>query len=394
MGFSVMRIKRYIVVSAVLLSATAVWAESAGSLLSRARKEPKPAARVQLLTKALAKDSHLVNAYHYRGDAYLELGKTDFAIKDYTRTIELRPKDPFRYYARGLAYLQQKKYALAQSDFSKAILLKPSYADFYLGRARAYGGLEKYENALADYRTYQKKSSRPEDLSRELIPVYLGAFRYDDAQTSVDKVLETGDDSAEVHYWQGRLLAGKDRVDEAISSYSKAINRDVSYAVAYRYRGDLFKEIGDYEAAADDYTQLIQLQPEALFYNKRGLTYEAMKDFRAAAQDYTHAIEMSPNWAVPYNNRGFAKMNLQEWAGAKADLEKAVALDASAPTPYVNLAGLYWTWKKNSNKMYEYLSKAQRHHFKNADMLFNENQKGWLFKDINQTKRFRSAFSK
>lgn len=377
-----------------MLFATSAWAETAGALLVRARKESKPATRVQLLTKALAQNSHLVDAYHYRADAYVELGKLDLALKDYTRTIELRPKDPFRYYARGLAYMQQNKYALAQSDFSKAILLKPAYANFYLGRARAYSGLEKYESALADYRTYQKKASRPEDLSRELIPVYLGAYRYETAQEKVAQLLEKGDDSAEVHYWQGRLLAGKNQVDEAISSYSKAINRDVSYAPAYRYRGDLFKEMGDYEAAAEDYTQLVALQPEALFYNKRGLTYEAMKKFKTAAQDYTHAIALAPQWAVPYNNRGFAKMNLRDWAGAKADLEKAIALDASAPTPYVNLAGVYWTWKKNSNKMYEYLSKALQHHFKNTEALYNEEQKGWLFKNINKTARFRSTFSK
>ena len=152
--------------------------------------------------------------------------------------------------------------------------------------------------------------------------------------------------------------------------------------------------MGDYEGAVDDYTQLLALQPDALLYNKRGLAYEAMKDFKRAAQDYTRAIELNPNWAVPYNNRGFAKMNLRNWAGAKADLEKAISLDASAPTPYVNLAGVYWTWKKDSKKMYEYLSKALAHHFQNTSSLYEEKQKGWLFKDINQTPRFKRSFSK
>ena len=72
--------RKSILVGVVLLLSVSAWAESAGVLLSRARKESNPSARVELLTKALAKDSHLVNAYHYRGDAYLELGKTDFGI--------------------------------------------------------------------------------------------------------------------------------------------------------------------------------------------------------------------------------------------------------------------------------------------------------------------------
>ena len=386
--------RKMIAVGGILLVATSLGAHTAATLLLRAKKETRPATRVEILTRALDKDSHLADAYHYRADAYLELGKTELALRDYTRTIELRPQEAFRYYSRGLLYLQEKKYALAQNDFSKAILLKPSKADFYLARARSYSGLEKYENALADYRTYQKKSKHPQDISRELIPVYLGSFRYEAAEENVKRLLSQGDDSADVHYWQGRLLANKNQVDEAISSYSKALNRDKHYAQAYRYRGDLFKEMGDYEAGAEDYTQLIALEPEALFYNKRGLMYEAMKDFERAEQDYTHAIDLSPHWAVAYNNRGYAKMNLRKWASAKADLEKAIVLDNRAPTPYVNLAGVYWTWKSDSKKMYEYLYKAQKHHFKNTAALYDEEQKGWLFKDINQTARFRKAFGK
>ena len=369
-------------------------AQTAANLLARAKKEQHPAERIRLLTKAIAKDPKLADAYHYRADAYQLTGQTELALKDYNSTVELRPKDPFRYYARGLSFLQGQKYTQAQRDFSKAISLKPAQADFYLARARAYNGLEKYNDALTDYRTYRKKSSRPENLTRELIPVYLNAYRYDTAKEQVEKLAQQGDDSADVHYWYGRVLAGKNQPDEAISSYSTALNRDAAYADAYRYRGDLFKEMKDYPAAVEDYSQLIELQPEALFYNKRGLTYEAMHQFEKAAADYTRAIDLSPRWAIPYNNRAFAKMNLKKWADAKADLEKAIALDPSAPTPYVNLAGVYWTWKKDSKNLYNNLAKAVKHNFKNFDSLYDTEQKGWLFKGVNQTAQFRGILYK
>lgn len=382
--------RKWMAVLIALNMVAGVWAQTASGLLSRARKTNNPTVRVELLTKAIAKDPTLADAYHYRADAYLQLGKEVAALKDYDRTVALRPKDPFRYYARGLAYLKYHKYSLAQSDFSKAISLKPGYSDFYLARARAYSGMEKYERALNDYRTYQKKASSSDDIVREMIPVYLGAYRYDMAQQWVEHLQSKGDDSAEVHYWYGRILAGKNQPDEAISHYSKAIHRNPSYIQAYRHRGDLFKEMKEYDAAVEDYSQLIALQPEALFYNKRGLTYEAMKEFAQAEKDYTRAIDLSPHWAVPYNNRGFAKMNLKDWKGAKADLEKAISLDASAPTPYVNLAGVYWTWKKDSRNMYNQLDKAIKRNFKNFDSLYDNEQKGWLFEDINKTSQFRS----
>ena len=119
-----------------------------------------------------------------------------------------------------------------------------------------------------------------------------------------------------------------------------------------------------------------------------------MKDFKHAAEDYSRAIELSPKWAIPYNNRGFVKMQLKDWNGAKADLETAIRLDGTSPTPYVNLAGVYWIAKKDRKNMFDNLDKAVRRNFKNFDSLYDEDQKGWMFKNINKTAEFRAVLYK
>lgn len=78
-------------------------------------------------------------------------------------------------------------------------------------------------------------------LGRELIPVYLGAYRYPAAEKLISAQQAAGNDSADLHYWQGRIFSGQGRLDEAVSAYSKAINRDEAYASAYRYRAGAFK---------------------------------------------------------------------------------------------------------------------------------------------------------
>lgn len=387
---------RILLIFLISLAALSVGSQTVEQLFAQAKQVKDPAAQIELLSRVIEKSPKHVGAYHYRADAYQALGQTRKAMADYNRVVALRPKDPFRYYARGMAYQNAKEYALALADFSKAVSLNPSYENFYLARARAYRALGKPSQALADYKKYvtDNWSNASVKLLYEVIPVTLDAYQYETAQEQLEALEKLGDESPRRYLWQGRLLAAENSWDEAISFFSKAINRDEKYTEAYQQRANAFREIKDYEAALQDYSRALLLAPGAYWFNRRGLTYEEMKDFQHAVSDYTRAIELDPKWAVAYNNRGFAKLNLKNYADAKQDFETAIKLDPSAPTPYVNLAGNYWTWKKDRKQMYKNLEKAVQHHLKNFEALFDDNQKGWMFKGINHTAEFRSMLYK
>ena len=372
------------------LCAATVWGQRATALLAKAKTETDPHVQIKLLTQAVEKSPNLADAYHYRADAYRSLGKHKQAVEDYSKTIKLRPKDPFRYYARALEYMDTQHWALALADLNEAISLKPSYKNFYRARAQVYLHLGKYEQAVSDYE--QSRPAGNDAMIMEMMPAYIGAYRYDKALRLLDKSSQA--DSAPGHYWRGRVFLGRNELDEAVSCFSKSINRDTTFAAAYRYRANAFKEMGDLEAALADYTTLLALQPDALFYNRRGIVYEELGQFANAQDDYTKAIELNPKWAIPFNNRGFVRIHLKNWDGAKKDLETAIALDNSAPTPYINLAGLYWLSKKDRNKAYANLDNALKRNFKDIESLYKEDRKGWMFKGLNQTSQFRALIYK
>ncbi|MBR4591847.1 MAG: tetratricopeptide repeat protein [Elusimicrobiaceae bacterium] len=363
-----------------------VWAQSAASLLAKAKVETDPQIQIKLLTSAINKSPSLADAYHYRADAYLGLGRSKQALDDYTHTIKLRPKDPFRYYARALAYMSLRRYTAALADLNQAIELKPTYKRFYLDRARVYLKMGKNEQAVADYEK-GRKVARDFPLF-DILPAYISTYRYEKALRLLDASAEA--DTAQGHYWRGRIYWGRNEVDEAVSCFSKAINRDSLFAPAYRYRANAFKEMGDLEASLADYTVLVSLQPDALFYNRRGLIYEELGQFQQAQDDYTKAIELNPKWAIPFNNRGFVRIRLKNWEGAKKDLNTAISLDGTTPTPYINLAGVYWLSKKDRKQAYANLDRALRLNFKDIESLYKEDQKGWMFKGLNQTSQFRA----
>lgn len=372
-------------------SVCCVWGQKAADLVQQAKVTPDPRIQILLLSNAIDRAPRMANAYHYRGDAYRTLKEYRSAVADYSRAIELRPKDPFRLYARGLVYMDMHRYSSAIADFTQAITLKPAYADFYLARARAYNADKKYTQAVADYKKYvTKRPKKKRGLLGEMIPVYAEAYRYEEADRLIEQALKNGDDSAEIYYWQGRVRAGQNRADEAVAAYSKAIHRRPEWAAPYRYRAGVFKNMGELEASLEDYTALLALQPDALFYNRRGIVNEELKNFKAAESDYSQAIELNPKWPIPYTNRGFVRMHLKNWAAAKNDLEHSIRLDGATPTPYINLAGVYWLWKKDRKQALKNVDKAVQRNFKDFESLYNEEQKGWMFKGLNQTSQFRS----
>ncbi len=387
-----MRVLIFLICMGFALSAGA---QTTAELFTRAKKETDPAKQIKLLTQLITKSPRHVGAYHRRGDAYMALQKYPQAIKDYNKVVSLRPTDAFRYFARGLAYTRMNQPALALADFSKAISLKPDYMDFYLERARVGNATGKFVPALEDYKTYTNHWQKADlALLQEIVPVALRAYRFEDVRTLLASLQKKGDDSAPFYAWQGRLLQQEGKQDEAISAYSKAVNRAPDDAQYYRMRGDAYKEMDDLPSALEDFTYSLVLEPEAYWYNRRGKVYEEMNQLELALADYNQALSLDPAWAEAYNDRGYVKALLKDFSAAKQDFEKSIELDPSVPAPYIHLAGIYWTTKKDRKNMYATLRKALAHHFKNTEALYDENQKGWLFKGINKTAEFRSLFYK
>ncbi len=375
----------------LLFSAVAAQAQTANALINQARKETDPAKKVRLLTQATVKAPQLAVAWHNRADVYREQGNLSAALDDYTKAISLTPKDPFRYYARGLAYMDGGKYTLAAADFTRAIALKKTYPDFYLHRAQANMKLAKYTEAAADYQKYLAKRPKTQEIALDLTEAYISTYQYPKAEEELAYLQQQEPDAPEAYFWRGRMLHNQGNLDEAVSFYSKALNRNSSFAPAYRYRAAAFKDMGELEASAEDYTQLVALTPEAIFYNRRGLVYEELEQWDKALADYNTTIELSPKWPIAYNNRGYVYLKQKKYAAARADFETAIKLDDSLPTPYINLAGLYWLQKKDRRNVYRNLDKAVKRNFRDFDALYEKDKKGWMFSGISNTAEFRAA---
>jgi tetratricopeptide (TPR) repeat protein len=84
------------------------------------------------------------------GQALARSGKTEEALAEFDRAIELDPHNADALYNRGLLYQGEKQHQLAIDDFGAANGLTPQRAEPLLGRAISYLAVDKVKEAAAD----------------------------------------------------------------------------------------------------------------------------------------------------------------------------------------------------------------------------------------------------
>ncbi len=102
-------------------------------------------------TKAIEIDPKDIPAIENRAYMYLALQKNTEAAADFTRVIELAPGQTTSYLGRGQAETELKQFEPALTDLSKAIELKPDDPNAYRFRGFANIGKADWKAAIADY---------------------------------------------------------------------------------------------------------------------------------------------------------------------------------------------------------------------------------------------------
>jgi tetratricopeptide (TPR) repeat protein len=102
-------------------------------------------------TKAIEINPKDAIAFNNRGNAWYRKGDYDKAIADYTKAIEINPKDAIAYYNRGFAWDKKGYFDKAIADYTKAIEIDPKYAKAYYSRGFAWDKKGDYGKAKADY---------------------------------------------------------------------------------------------------------------------------------------------------------------------------------------------------------------------------------------------------
>ena len=101
--------------------------------------------------------------YYNRGNAYLDMNKSQEALNDYLRALKIRPHAPEILHNRAQAYLHLSETELALDDAEEVLGINPNFARACYTKAQALDKLGKKPEALAAYREFLRMGNPTQD---------------------------------------------------------------------------------------------------------------------------------------------------------------------------------------------------------------------------------------
>jgi tetratricopeptide (TPR) repeat protein len=242
---------------------------------------------------ALALDPGLGEAWFCKGYILYGTDTTGADALCFQRAIEHGFEEAYAYYFRGLTHLREHNEDLALRDFDQALLLSEDFALAYHERAGVKRMLGDLQGAHFDYRTaIQYQPEFPQAYNnlgsvKILLGDYEGALAdYTTAITMDPGLFLAYNNRGYAHYFMGdpdaaledfnaalllkedfpeaslnksSLLAGQDRMQEALSLLDTAIVNDPESAILYLNRGLVRELTGDLKGACEDWARAGEL---------------------------------------------------------------------------------------------------------------------------------------
>lgn len=277
--------------------------------------------------QAISLNPLFVRAYNNRGATYDYLEQYDKAIADYNKAISIDPDYASPYKNRGNTYYSLGQYDKALANFDKAIAIDPKFVDAYYSRSQLNTVLGECEQVEADkQRLKEIKVKIDNNCGKDHY-----SKKYDSAIQAISDLVPISPEPqfAKSYKYCGDAYLELSQYDRALADYAQAISLNPNYVEAYRSRADFYLDTGKVDRALADYSQIIAINPQDVSaYKIRGriLSFGSSKDTARALADFNTVISLAPESADAYDYRGTIYKELEKIAEARKDWEKAASL--------------------------------------------------------------------
>jgi tetratricopeptide (TPR) repeat protein len=261
----------------------------------------------EVLRNILKSDPENESAVEQLTQLLMDEGKNDEAIA-LLEGITARSASPATYDLLGDAYTQAHQLAKAEQAYRKAVEIDPAELSHQRGLGQTLMAEEKYADALVVYEKLADLMPDDSDIYLRMAQIYRELHQLDKAEDNLVKARQYAPGSIEVMYNEAMLYEAQGRFEDAIRVLSDAVTgikgqstvlptRRRSLAILYQQLGQLYRDIGNFQAAVYTYEELGHLGDEE-DHRARLLimdTYRAAKDLSKALMTGKEALAKYPS---------------------------------------------------------------------------------------------------
>ena len=166
--------------------------------------------------------------------------------------------------------------------------------DIVIERATELVEDQLYDEAVVEYDRLLEDDPDNAGLLRDRAATQLLRGGYDYAIRDYDHLLTVKQEpDADLYYNRGCALLAANRLEEAISDFSKSISMNETWSLAYNNRGVTYAKMGKYDLAIADFSEGIKLEPNnKLAYRNRAMAYKKLGELRKAQEDYDYVVKL------------------------------------------------------------------------------------------------------
>jgi serine/threonine-protein kinase len=231
--------------------------------------------------------------------------------------------EAFQYFVEGIGYLRQrsKPEALtsAETVFKQALKLDPNYGPAQAGLGETYWYM---------YDTTKQKR-------------WIAT-----AEQACNKAIELGNAGAEGHVCLGTLANGTGQYEKAAEQFQQAVQLDPVNDQAYSHLAEAYQNLNQLDKAEETYKREISVRPEFWRgYSSLGAFYFGQAEYDKAKAMFEKAVAIKPDSYRNYVNLGAALLYEGKDEDATRAFEKSIAIRPSYQG-YQSLAVAYFRLRK------------------------------------------------
>jgi tetratricopeptide (TPR) repeat protein len=215
-----------------------------------------------LWERALSCNASNTIARNNLGRAFAEEGKSEEAIAQYRRILEIEPGYAEARNNLGIALFKNGDLDGAIGEYRKTLETEPDYLAARINLGNALGAKGLSDEAIAQYQKAIEISPDDAEARYNLGVEYFQNGELDKAIEQYRKVLETNPDADQARNNLAIALYKKGQVGEAIQQYQKALETNPRYADAHNNLGAALMQAGRVAEAIDQYRKALEAQPQ------------------------------------------------------------------------------------------------------------------------------------